>query len=601
MLQRISLLRHAVVATGVVGVSMLGAFGVIGAGDQSIIRDEHFDAKHVTIRPAGEAYPDGVRIREVVDIDFVLEERRGYQREIPVDFGEPVDIEALSPDANAEVNATLIGNDLRIRVGNPSITFTGQRRYLLEYTLPEARLSSGELNLDIIGTDETFVTDSFTVEVIGFELDNRTCDVGRRGTFGGCSLDETDDGYEVVFDELQPGEGITIGGEIAAVEAVSFGAPAIPPERNPTGLRPLGLLQLAVGAVSAIGVFGVFRRLGDNEVFGGGGAADAAFGDVPVPVAGDPVADVPTHRVPDSRLADLATIEFAPPRGVEPWHGNVLLSEQVGDESVSAWFSEMVARGAIEIEGDGPDAVLRVGQSDARLSAVDRRHLARLFEDAPAVVLGKYNKDFTATWNGIKSEQRQIIRDAGWWERPPGSAGSLPDLRSIIRFGVIAVVLFMMTGMATVIGLLVGVTLSWVGVAILTLVIVGVVAGVMYARMLASRTAVGSALTLRTESFRRFLEASEGKHVDWAWENGLMREYSAWAVALGAADAWSSAIESSNIDHPEQFTSPLLVHSFASSFGSSRTPPSSSGSGGGGGFSGGGVGGGGGGGSSGSW
>ena len=43
----------------------------------------------------------------------------------------------------------------------------------------------------------------------------------------------------------------------------------------------------------------------------------------------------------------------------------------------------------------------------------------------------------------------------------------------------------------------------------------------------------GSALALRTESFRRFLAASEGRHVQWAWEHGLLREYSAWAVALG--------------------------------------------------------------------
>ena len=66
------------------------------------------------------------------------------------------------------------------------------------------------------------------------------------------------------------------------------------------------------------------------------------------------------------------------------------------------------------------------------------------------------------------------------------------------------------------------------------------VALLAYGSMLPSRTATGSALALRTESFRRFLASSEGKHVDWAWEHGVLREYSAWAVALGAADAWSN-------------------------------------------------------------
>jgi hypothetical protein len=103
---------------------------------------------------------------------------------------------------------------------------------------------------------------------------------------------------------------------------------------------------------------------------------------------------------------------------------------------------------------------------------------------------------------------------------------------------------------------------------------------------------------LRSESFRRFLAASEGKHVEWAWQQGLVREYSAWAVALGAAEAWSKAVKASNIPDPQvSLSGPLLLYSAGSAFSSSRTAPSSSGGGGGGG----GVGGGGGGGSSGSW
>jgi uncharacterized membrane protein YgcG len=125
-----------------------------------------------------------------------------------------------------------------------------------------------------------------------------------------------------------------------------------------------------------------------------------------------------------------------------------------------------------------------------------------------------------------------------------------------------------------------------------------VVAAVVYRRMFASRTATGSALALRTESFRRFLAASEGRHVDWAWEHGLLREYSAWAVALGAAEAWSNAIKASNITDPQSALSgPLVLYTAGSAFSSSHTAPSSSGGGGGSG----GVGGGGGGGSSGSW
>ena len=101
-----------------------------------------------------------------------------------------------------------------------------------------------------------------------------------------------------------------------------------------------------------------------------------------------------------------------------------------------------------------------------------------------------------------------------------------------------------------------------------------------------------------TESFRRFLAASEGRHVEWAWSQGLLREYSAWAVSLGAADAWGKALAASNVPPSELYGyNPLLVHSVSRSFASSRTAPSRGGAG----ASSGGVGGGGGGGSSGSW
>lgn len=149
-----------------------------------------------------------------------------------------------------------------------------------------------------------------------------------------------------------------------------------------------------------------------------------------------------------------------------------------------------------------------------------------------------------------------------------------------------------------------------IAVAFFGLIVPVTVAALAYRNLAPSRTAVGSALVLQVESFRRFLEASEARHVEWAWDHGLLREYSAWAVALGQADAWGSALEAANLpDVASVATTPLVLYSAAPSMLASRVEPSSSSgsgfSGGGfssGGFSGGGFsGGGGGGGSSGSW
>ena len=120
------------------------------------------------------------------------------------------------------------------------------------------------------------------------------------------------------------------------------------------------------------------------------------------------------------------------------------------------------------------------------------------------------------------------------------------------------------------------------------------------------RTAAGSSLWLRVESFRRFLAESEGYHADEAARRGVLREYTAWAVAVGEIGRWTpggSAPRPSRRRSPA-CTTPTWRRYLLASTTSTATAPSSSGSGGGfggGGFGGGSVGGGAGGGGGGSW
>jgi uncharacterized membrane protein YgcG len=142
---------------------------------------------------------------------------------------------------------------------------------------------------------------------------------------------------------------------------------------------------------------------------------------------------------------------------------------------------------------------------------------------------------------------------------------------------------------------------------LLAVAVPAIAAVALYRCLLPVRSAPGSALALRTESFRCFLNASEGCHVEWAWTHRLLRDYSAWAVALGAAEAWERAMRASSVPAAEFSTGPLLIQGIGPSWTSTYTPPSSTGPGRGfgegssdGGYSGGSVGDGGGG-SSGSW
>lgn len=594
MLGRLSPWRHVVVAVAVFGCSLLALIGIIGGG----LRPERFDAKQVTVQPDG---VDGVRIREVVDQDFGRSKRHGLVRIIPNDFGVPSDVTASSPDANADIDIAQVATGTRIRLGDPTSTVTGQHRYVLTYTLPNAQLSSKKLALDIIGTTEKFETGRFEVVVTGLTLIDRTCNVGSAGTVGGCTLEQNGGNYTVVFEPLKARQGITIGATITATTDVA--EPALPelPARKADHRLALALALLPIGFAGAGAVFFIDRRRGRNEVFSGG-AAEAAYGTLPAPNADGSMSAVPTSLVSDNRMAAMATIEFVPPKGVEPWQGAVLLKERIDNETVTAWFSALAAREAITLDKVDDKLLMGLGPKHASAATADVAHVTQILDGKPSFEFGTYDKNFADTWRSIKTEQDDMIKESGWWKRLPPNSSAGGGLSAAL---VVAIFALVFLGGASVLSAVLG-AFRWLPLALLFGLAVPVLAAlVVYRTMLPALSATGSALALRTESFRRFLIASEGQHVEWAWKQGLLREYSAWAVSLGAAEAWGTALAHSNVP-PTEIASgnPLLFYTMASAFSHSYTVPSSSGSGGGGfsgGFSGGSVGGGGGGGSSGSW
>jgi hypothetical protein len=302
-------------------------------------------------------------------------------------------------------------------------------------------------------------------------------------------------------------------------------------------------------------------------------------------------------------MGELATIEFVPPKGIEPWQGAVLLTEKFDRTTIAAWVSGLVAKDAITLTEDDGITIHRgpkFGQLDPDTAAI----VNQMLDYKEELELGTYNSNFGQAWNQVAAIERDSIANSGWWKRlPPGSGGSGGSAGTYIVF---VVVLFFIFGAGSFVSALFGLVGGMVPALIFALLVPFVFGHFLYRVMLPARSATGSALALRAESFRRFLEASEGKHVDWAWKQGLLREYSAWAVALGAADAWGRALANSNIPAPEMrmAASPIWLYSMGPSFDSTRVAPTQSGGSGGSsfsGFSGGSVGGGGGGGSSGSW
>lgn len=605
--------RHVVVGATIGLTTLLAGVGVLGGGSLP----ERFDARTVVVAREGET---ALRITEFIDIDFGDADRRGYLRRVPNDFGEPADVTASSPDAAADVDVTRFAGYTEIRIGDPGQTFTGQHRYELGYTLPDAHYDAPEfaaeygdgrhLVVDLVsppggvfpGDDET---DRYEAIVTGWQLDPTICDVGDLGDEGGCTLTRRDDRtYRVEFEPLPADTGLTVGGTIVEfTDPVVVEPPPIPERRGGGPSRALIAFGFAVlGLVGAVPLYFWARNKGRNQVYAGG-AADAAFGDLPAP--GDSDAAPPIQFVDDADLADLATIEFVPPKGIDPWEAAVLLTERCDDATVQAWLSGLAGRDAISISQDAGNLVIASGPKRSELGADDAALLDSILSIDDPYVTGEYDKQFAAAWTTIHRKQTDRIDHSGWWvHQSPGAGLGFRTAGAPFGFLMMAAMGFMWFG--STVGSAVGLFRSWPLAVLIGLFVPAVVAYLAYRVMLPARSAHGSALALRTESFRRFLDASEGRHVEWAWEHGLLREYSGWAVALGEADAWSDALEKANVPAPAHLAAaPLFIPLYGSSMHRSRVQPQKSGSGGfgggGGGFGGGGVGGGGGGGSSGSW
>ncbi|HEX6568044.1 MAG TPA: hypothetical protein VF015_02735, partial [Acidimicrobiales bacterium] len=299
-------------------------------------------------------------------------------------------------------------------------------------------------------------------------------------------------------------------------------------------------------------------------------------------------------RVDAAELAQMATTEFAPPSGISPAHGGIVLREEVRSEHKVAWLIQAAIDGVIDLDDQGGGTTIR-RIAGAPASAEQQAVFSRVFAAGPVVELGSYDKDFADGWSRLGSQLDAWRSTSGLWE-------TRADTRRVIA-RVLGIVAAVIGGVVAAGGgaLAARYGAGWLAVAAAGGVLAGAgLAAAVGAWEMHVRTAAGSALWLRIESFRRFIAGSEAYHAEEAAKRGVLREYTAWALAVGEIDRWTRAVSASTIA-PEvagvhyAYMAPLLMASAATT----ATAPSSSG--GGGGFGGGSVGGGAGGGGGGSW
>jgi len=583
--------RRHVAAFVVVGCSLLvGAVAALGA----VVGD----AERITsFQVAAVLGNEGLLVTEVIDYDFGPSPRRGIYRDIPDAAANSVSVRSsTAPD---QTLVTERRSTVHVRVGDPSVTITGRHRYQIEYLLPfDAVVQGNVLAWDAVGTRWTVPIRNVGVELaLAGELENASCSQGRMFEERRCELANTGSAgrYTVRIDELGVGDGVTISGSL-----VTAGAPPelVPSPSSPVDDPGIGILLPFVVATAAaiVGGFGggvIARRAGRERVWSGG-AADAAFGDERDELVG--------IRIDELELAELATIEFEPPRDTSATEGGIIFTESVRDQHLSAWLLEAAIRGEIEISGDTRPVLTR-GSSPAHPQV--HQVLDAMFGSRSTITLDDYDKTFATGWKRLRNELDEWFDGAAHWD-----ADGRRNRRRAIGLGVLTgTVGLALTAVTAAFAARSGglLTLAVIAAAALTGVAVGLVAS---SSELMIRTEAGTALWLRIESFRRFLQHSEARHVTEAAQRGVLRHYTAWAVALGESQAWADAVEAATTDAPELGSSAVDDIAFVSlgshighATSKTTTVPASSGGSdwsGGGGFSGS-VGGGGGGGGGGSW
>jgi hypothetical protein len=567
--------------------------GALAVGAVAAIGGVAADNERVTGMWVGATLDDGggAVIGEVIDYDFGLaQDKHGIFRTIP----------GLTPDAAVQVRSSsapagiaavtpeLVGGEpgIRLKIGDPAVTITGRHRYEIGYQLADLA-PGGHLAWDAVGTGWQVPVASTEVHVVApWQFEGLSCSAGRTGATGGCELTQPEPGHLVAHvDSLDSGEGITIVAEqgTALGRAPELPAPPLdaPPDPGAGLAKPAAMAVLAGAGASAL-TSRLVRRRGRERV-STGGVADAAWADG-APGATEVLVD-------QDDLEAMVTTELAPPAGVTAAMGGIVLAESVQPEHKVAWLIEAAIEGGVELVEEGGRAV-RLERRDGG-SPATRAVLDSMFAGRSEIDLGSYDPAFAQGWAQVGTMLAAWQAQSGFWD-PAGDRRRI----AVRLLGALAAVL---GGLAVAAG---GAAASRWGVEWLPLVaIAGVVAGTGLAAAvrgweLKVRTPQGSGMWLRVESFRRFLAGSEAFHAEEAAKRGVLREYTAWAVAVGEIDRWSRAVSASTAI-PQQaglgyvHMAPLLMASTLST----ATAPSSSGGGGGGGS----VGGGGGGGGGGSW
>jgi uncharacterized membrane protein YgcG len=533
---------------------------------------------------------------ERIEYDFGSEERRGIFREIPLRFqlgserrtigirdievravdGEPI------PHQITEERARL-----RVRIGDPDRTVTGQKGYVLSYTVSGALLflpTVDELYWNVIGSTWSVPIDVVRAQVIlGFpeaEILQASCYAGVHGSTRPCAADRIDEAklrYEVLHERVPVGGGVTV--------AVGF---------------PKGLLEPPQV---------VYSRIEQVARHAGGGVAFVVV-----------LASFLWwyRRGRDPSRSSVVVRQFGPPTGISPAEAGVIVDGVAHSKDIVAQLIELARAGFFTIhqfEEQGfftttTDYLLEQHHaSEGVLYEYDRALLDALFvgkkketvsidgNDVMGVKVSSLAQKLASEFAAIQKVLYTTVTERGFFARDPQRVRII-GVSKAVGFGLLGGVVLLTVPLAQSITNIVGLVVSGLAIG-------------GFGLLMPVRTREGVRIKEWLLGLKEYLSVAERDRLAFHNDpNHMPEEFDAllpYAMVLGVEKQWA-ALFAELFTEPPQWFVPAPGHAFsasmfaadmkgfASAMGTAGTSASSGGSGGGGS-----VGGGAGGGGGGSW
>lgn len=567
--------------------------------------DWYIDAFHSDIR----IQDDGtVTVTETITADFRTLRKHGIFRDLPTAYHNQdgtttyttVAIRDIFRDQGPErYDVTRNTANLRIRIGDPDVTISGQHIYTITYTVAgvlQSFSSYDELYWNVTGHDwdAPIARASATVTLPDGEIIQSTCHTGSVGATDPCTITSTD---PLTFSTQNLGmrEGLTvaIGFESGLVPIIVVDAP---PSVIDVIQSPIYLTLTAL--LTALGIGSVLYRwwyYGRDRWWLRKHLHDPHAKETNKPL----------------RARDVISVEYEPPHNLRPAEVGVLMDEKADTLDVSATIVDLAVRGYLTISevekawifGKADYTLHRTKKEDALLP-YESLLLEKLFSDGDSVSLSELKNSFYKDLQSVKEALYKEVTTKQLFADNPRTVR--------IRYAALGAI-GTAIGVALVITSIAWIENSevlrfWHGLLVSFGVAIGIsgVFGLLLSGAMPRKTARGRELYRRVRGYELFVSGTEKYRQPFFERENIFMEVLPYAMVFGVTDKLANAFDEMGLTPPQPTwytgTHPFAIAAFSSSMDSfskslssaMASTPSSSGSSGGG-SSGGGFGGGGGG------